>query len=463
MITTNGILDTGIRGLRSFQIALSVTSHNVTNASTEGYTRQRAELNPTLPLPHIPGQIGTGVEVVSVERLRMATLDATIRSEMSQLGRWDQAQSSTGVLETMFGDPTNGSIGNALTEFWNSWHDLTTAPGDQGARSVVLQRALSLVDTLRDASSRLDRLNTGLNQSLDASIADGNSYISGIALLNQEISRAELTGQKANDLRDRRDLLIEKLSDLTDVTVVEQANGMLDIDVGGTTLVSGINATLLSGVMNAGTGHVEVRVGAALLPFTSGRFQGFTESFATLDATRASLNQLAGTLITEVNAVHAAGYDLTNATGVNFFTYSGVAGEEAQSIDLDAAVKTNPSKIAASDSGPPTPVGNSGNALTLALLRDKKVIGGATLNENFGNIILTLGAKAREANQRQEDYQFAVQAVVEQREAISGVNMDEEIANMLNFQRAYQAASRVITTVDEMMDRIINHTGRVGA
>lgn len=463
MITTNSILDTGVRGLRAYQIALSVTSHNVTNASTDGYTRQRAEMTTTLPLPHAPGMIGTGVEVVSVERMRMSTLDQIVRTETSQLGRWDQNASANGVLETMFGDPTDGAIGHALTEFWNSWQDLTTAPGDQGARSVVLQRALSLVDTIRDASTRLDRTNTGQNQTLNGYINDANSYISGIALLNQEISRAELGGQKANDLRDRRDLLIEKLSDLTDLTAVEQPNGMVDIDVGGQSLVSGITSTPLTGVLNPATDHLEVQIGGLPLAFTSGRFQGFVETFANIDSTRAALNTLASNIVTEVNAIHSVGYDLTDSTGVNFFTNSGVPGQEAATIDLDAAVKGNPSKIAASSSGPPTPVGNSANALTLALLRDKKVIGGATLNEAFGNLVLDLGSKSRESIQRREDYSSAVQAVSEQRDAISGVNMDEEISNMLNFQRAYEAASRVITTVDEMMDRIINHTGRVGA
>jgi len=460
-ITVNGILDTGIRAVKALQVAMATTSHNISNVNTEGYTRQRADMAATLALNSNPGQIGTGVEVSQVVRLRQPTLDALVQTEVGQLGQWTQNQQTTGVLQTMLGDATNGKIGSAFSDFFNSWHDLTTAPEEAGLRQVVVDNGTQLADAFRDASGRLDSLNNGLNLSVTSSVNDANSYITSIAQLNQEIATAELGGHNnANDLRDQRDLAVEKLSAITDLTVTTQSNGMVDIDIGGNSVVNGINTTALTGVLNGATNHMEVFIGATPLPFSSGSFQGYKDSFAALDSTRTTLDSMAATVVSEVNNLHTSGFDLNGNPGGAFFT-----GANAANIDVSAALKTSPNLVAASSSIGGVP-GNGDVALQMAQLQSKKVYPAGvpqyTFNESFNNLVLSLGSQARQANQRVSDFTNAVKSVKDQRDAISGVNTDEEVANMLNFQRAYQAAARVITNVDDMMDRLINHTGRVG-
>jgi len=462
VITTNGILDTGLRALKAYQIALATTSHNISNAATEGYSRQRANLAPTLPMPHTPGQIGSGVEATYITRLRDATLDSTIRTEVSNLGRWTQEKETLGVLETQLGEATNGTIANALSEFWNAWQELATAPEELGIRSVVVEKAKSLADAFQNVDTQLAGFTVGLNQSLTAKVNDANTYSKNIAQLNYDIFRIELTGANANDLRDRRDLMIEKLAELSDIVVTPQANGALDVQIqtagGPEYLVQGFLSFDMdcSDISVPADGYNEVTLGGVQVTSNSGRFKGFADDFANVAATRTSLNNLAGTLINTVNARHALGYDLYGNAGGSFFS-----GTSAADIDVEAAVSASPALIAASNSAAGVP-GNGLNALGIAGIRDQTVLGGATLNDGLGTLVIELGSKAREANLRYADYATTVRVMKEQRESISGVNMDEELTNMLAFQRAYQGAARIITTVDDMLDRIINRMGRVG-
>lgn len=461
MITTNAILDTGVRALKTFQISLATTAHNITNVSTEGYTRQRANLAPTTPMPHVPGQIGSGVEATYVIRLREPTLDYTIRAEVSNLGRWTQEQETLGVLETVLGDATNGNIGNALSEFWNSWQELATAPEETGIRSVVIEKAKSVADVFQDADKRLEDLVASLTQTLEARVTGANSYTKAIAELNYDIFRAELTGANANDLRDSRDMLVEKLAELTDIVVTTQPNGTYDVQVqtagGPEYLVQGILSFDMATSDIDADGYNEVTLGGVEVTSASGRFKGFSDDFANVEAMRVALDGIADELRDTVNTQHAAGFDLNGDVGGLFFT----PGAGAADLDVVAALSATPSLVAASSTAAGVP-GNGLNALAIAGIRDQALLASGTLNESFSQMTLDVGGKAHEANLRYADYESAVRMVKEQRASISGVNMDEELTNMLAFQRAYQAAARVITTVDDMLDRIINRMGRVG-
>lgn len=463
MVTTNAILDTGVRALKAFQMSLATTSHNITNVSTDGYTRQRANLVATPPMPHVPGQIGSGVEVNEVVRLREPTLDYTIRSEVSNLGRWTQEQETLGVLETVLGEATNGNIGNALSEFWNSWQELSTAPEETGIRSVVVEKAKSVADAFQDADKRLVDFTTGLNQTLLARVDDANSYTKAISELNYDIFRTELTGANANDLRDSRDLLVEKLAELSDIVVTTQpANGAYDIQIqtagGPEYLVQGFLSFDLStsDISAPPDGYNEVTLGGMEVTSASGRFKGFADDFVDVEAMRTALDNIANALRTTVNTQHMAGFDLSGTGGGSFFS-----GTSAADLDVEVALAADPSLIAASSTAGGAP-GNGLNALAIAGIRDQALLATGTLNQSFSQMILDVGGKAHEANLRYADYESAVRVVKEQRASISGVNMDEEVANMLAFQRAYQGAARVITTVDDMLDRIINRMGRVG-
>jgi flagellar hook-associated protein 1 len=237
----NGILQIGVSGLRTHQTAISVTSHNIANVNTEGYSRQRANLTTELPLSLTPGQIGLGVRVTSVERLRDTLFDKNVRLEIGQQSRYEQSGEVASLLENVLGDPTTGNIGEGLTNFFNSYHNLTTGPEDLSTRQVVIEDGVALADFLRDAVGQFDRTKAGVDLSVTNSASNINLYLEQIAAVNKQINRAEISDNLANDFRDQRDLLLDKLSAYMDIDVSEQPNGMVDVVANGETLVSGFN------------------------------------------------------------------------------------------------------------------------------------------------------------------------------------------------------------------------------
>lgn len=458
----NGILQIGVSGLRAHQTAISVTSHNIANVNTEGYSRQRANLASELPISLQPGQIGLGTRVTQVVRLRESLLDKNLRLEIGQQSRYSTASDTASAIENVLGDPTSGNIGNGITAFFNAFHDLTTGPEDLSTRQVVIEKGVALADFFRDASSQIDRAQDGVTLDTTNSASDVNTILEQIAAINKQINRAEISDNQANDYRDQRDLLLDKLSEFADIDVVEQPNtGMVDVTVNGETLVTGFDFNAVQAV-DDGAGHLDVQsAGGVSLATNGGKFRGLADSYAQIEQARQQFNDLAQSLMDGVNAIHSAGgasFDLNGDPGLAFFT-----GTDASDIDINANIRSDPRKVVAASQ--PFP-GDTGVASAMVALQDAAIFppggGSATLNEAFTNITVGLGAEAAHTRDLAGVYTSTVADLQNRRASVSGVNMDEELSNMMSQQRAYQAASRVITAVDEMMDTIINRMGRVG-
>lgn len=454
----HGILYIGTSSLKAHQAALAVTGHNIANTNTEGYTRQRVGIEAEKPLATDPGDLGLGVRVTDIKRMRDMFLDGSVRLEVGQQGKFDQTSQSIIALETALGNLNSTNIGTGLTEFFNSFHALSTAPEDLGVRQNVTSKGASLADFFHDAVGNIGRLNTGLDATVDSVALDMNSMLDRIAELNKEISREELGNlNNANDFRDQRDLLLDKLSAYVDLTVVEQSNHMIDVSVNGELLVSGQDVFAVQ--VDTGGTHPEIlSSGGGSLITSGGKLAGIADAYQKNDDTLDSLNDLASTLINEVNSRHGSGFDLNGVAGGDFFD-----GTDATTIAVNATLAGDPSRVVAAGAASP---GNNEVALLLLQLQDTNVFpsstANATLNEGYRNLAVGLGFDARLATDLADTHGSAATQIKEQRQSINGVNMDEELSNMIAYQRAYQAAARVITVVDEAMDTIINRMGRVG-
>lgn len=455
----NGILQIGVSGLRAHQTAISVTSHNIANVNTEGYSRQRANLSTEIPIPLKPGQIGLGVRVTQVTRLRESLLDKNLRLEIGQQSRYAAASSTATALENVLGDPTSGNIGQGITDFFNAFHDLTTGPEDLSTRQVVIEKGLALSDFFRDASGQIDRTQDSVSLDVTNSAANINTMLEQIAAINKQINRAEISDNQANDYRDQRDLLLDKLSEYMDIDVAESTTtGMVDVTVNGEVLVTGFDFNPVQTV-DDGAGHLQVQSsGGVSLITNGGKLRGLSDAYTQIDQVRQQFNDLAQSLIDGVNGIHSSGFDLNGDSGLDFFT-----GTSATDIDVNATIRSDPRKVVAASQQFP---GDNGAALAMVALQDAAIFppsgGSATLNEAFTNITVGLGSEAAHTLDLASVYSSTVSDLQNRRASVSGVNMDEELSNLMSQQRAYQAASRVITTVDEMMDTIINRMGRVG-
>jgi flagellar hook-associated protein 1 FlgK len=428
-------LQTALRGLLAQQRGLDVTAHNLANANTVGYTRQEASLVASQPLRLSAGALangagallGTGVEVEAYRRLRDTFLDVQYRGQAMSLGGHETTSRALGSIEAALNEPGDGGIGALLGKFWSAWGDVANYPESQPARQALVGHA----DTLATAIRTLDARLTAVAQEATAEYAQiaGPSgpvvaAATEIQRLNVMIESAVQAGRAPNDLLDRRDVLLDELSAYAQVSVTDLGGGLIRVNFGDAAapLVDGTNPPNWPQALTAPGG----RLGALLDlgPLTDGY--------------RTQLDDFARELQTSVNAIHSP---------PAFFTAT--AGAEAS--DLAVAVSA-----AAVRPGSTAAAGANDLARAIAALRGKLA------DQRYADLVGTIGADSASVNRQLETSQALVDAADTRRQEVSGVAMDEEVTNMIRFQRGYQASSRVMTTLDEMLDVLINRTGRTG-
>jgi flagellar hook-associated protein 1 FlgK len=268
-----------------------------------------------------------------------------------------------------------------------------------------------------------------------------NSIGSRIAQLNDAIMKDTVTGDHPNDLLDQRDLLIDQLSQLGNISVTATTYGQVDVSIGGASLVSGATvATLAESNMTS---------------LTSGKLAGLiTLRDTTIPGYQSQLDTVASTLITATNAQHALGYDLTGTAGGSFFT-----GTSAGTIAINPALINNPALIAASGNGN---VGNADNALALANIRNQALVGASTIDTAYSQLVTQIGSDTQQAQRDSDTANLLTGSIDDRRQSVSGVSLDEEMTNLVKFQRGYQASARAMSAMDEMIDQLISRTGKVG-
>jgi flagellar hook-associated protein 1 FlgK len=442
-------LETSLRGLLAQQQALNTTSHNIANASTTGYSRQVAvfQASPAYSMPGVTtapagqGQIGTGVDVVGYQRIRDAFLDVQYRAQSMLQGQAQAQQDGLQQVQLAFNEPTDSGISSLLSDYWGAWQNLSNNPEDMGTRQALAQSAASLADGFQSLSSQLTTLGSQTAQNVTDTINQANNLGVQIAQLNVTIQKITATGASPNDLLDQRDALIDQLSALGNVAVTNGVNGSVDVSFGGAALVtSGTSATLAE---------------SDLTGLTAGKVQGLiTLRDTTIPGYQAQLNTIASTLITKTNAQSAAGFDLNGNAGGAFFT-----GTDASNIAVNPAVVSNPALIAASASGA---VGDAGNALKIANMQTTPTIGAATIDAAYTQLVTQVGADVQQSTNQVDTTTALTNALQNQRQSVSGVSLDEEMTNLITFQRGYQASARALSAMDDMLDQLINRTGRVG-
>ncbi len=524
MFSTFHGLETSKRALFTQRVALHTLGHNIANAATEGYSRQRVNMTATRPMEapafarsNTPGQIGTGVEYDSVLRLRDSYLDMQYRRENQSLGEWGIRDSTMRSLEKIVNEPSESGLRAVMDEFWNSWEVLNRDPQLLSARVDVVGTAVNFVDTLKHIDTSLNTLAADLDSNIGRKTTEANNIIENIAALNGLIRKTEGLGNNANDYRDKRDLLIDKLSTLVDVEVAESPDGILSITSAGVQVVNH-EAFVPLAAANAADA-------------TAGELAGYEASKAEVDTLRTQLNAMVDTLmngtvtiklengyvaskdivalddvtledgstitagdtipagsriatpfemeVNGFNGMHELGYGLSNPAEGNrpFFTTSdGATAFSIANIQVNPDIENNTDLIAASGKydvvGADTQVirGNSDIAHAIAGLRDKVFtfppdatsLSQGTTDDYFRALTGDLGTRAANTTRNYDNQKDLVDAIVMRREEVSGVSLDEEMADMIKFQHAYNAAARNMTAVDEMLDRIINSMGIVG-
>ncbi|MDR1616189.1 MAG: flagellar hook-associated protein FlgK [Syntrophomonadaceae bacterium] len=595
-------LEIGKKAIMTNQSALTVTGHNIANTSTTGYSRQVAGLVTTTPL-HAPsltgnnriGQVGTGVDIDAIYRVRDALVDKQIRYENQFGGYWDEVQSTLARMEVIVNEPTSQGLREVMDQFWQAWEELANSPESTAVRAVLAERGGALTDAFQHTYKQLQTLREDLNLNVKVKVDEINSLGQQISELNLKILTIKNSGKRPNDLEDKRDLLLDQLSEIVNIDTKFDEYGSVNVRIGNRYLVQGMDMYNLDTLRdNEGMYMVVWEADKVRTQITSGQIGAYLDARGRTSLPQEKepsqykeivpqmmeeLNSLAKTIIIKTNDIHETGFSLNNQTttadGTGFFAMPADPVDQfinwAEFIQVADAIANDSKNIAAAAEPTwglvnsvitQTNAGDGKNALLIAQLKqdlniaDSSVTTGAVtvtpnadisfsvvyagaknnitvtgavysdltgmaaaiqseinaVNPNWGitvgvdggslnfsssdvnfngisdliingsnvgsfqnlmihsvtaddywrSVVADLGVEQQEATRMNDNQALVIAELVDKRDSISGVSIDEEGTNIVKFQNAYNASARFITTIDEMLDVLISRTGVVG-
>lgn len=573
MRSTFAGLNTMVSGIHMNRLSLETVGHNITNATTDGYSRQNvnrvASASQTVYTQYGAAQVGTGTTAMAISRARDIYADHQYWKENATSGYFQYGATNLNKIESIFNDSKNNGVQNALEKFYSAWVDCSTTASTSTSRQNVINQGQILSERLANANTQLKNQITGIYDDLSLNITEINSITDQLVDLNESIMRTEAAGGEANDLCDQRDLLVDKLSGLMEVNVYEDAKGMYTVVSNGTSLVNGISKLTLElsmGIPNAEYGitdfNIQIKETGGMFDAGSGELQGQLDAVETSKRYMDTISDMAAFMLTSINEQHraGAGIDEDTTTGINFYGEDGyhytwdseknailktkceVTYTYADDTDPDQPhtltsvsykdlddprpeylkgvrildeLKVN-TKLTADETGqtylatralayddpekagevinnllrPKTDgtmytiakdgingTGDGTSAVNVSTLINCELknsseagnvagtdrpIGTVSLYSFYNTEMTTMGATAEDYNNNVEFQKDVIDQIYNLRQATSGVNWDEELSNMIMFQQGYQACSRCLNAMDEMLDKLVNSTGMVG-
>lgn len=456
MSTLSNILEQGRRAIQVQQLAMQVIGHNTSNAGTVGYSRRRIDLGTAPPGATGEWGVGAGVDINDLSRVRDRLLDQQIRSGTTVASYWSSREDQLGRIEETFNALGDNNLGSLMDKFWQGWQDLANDPESMAPRYQMRDRATALVGGLKRVYGDLESQIREVNQRIADGANQVNELTAGIAELNVQIVASELGGMEASDLRDSRDLMVEQLAGLTDISVQEQPDGTIHVYSGGSIIVQRDIAipVQIDQVESDPQNHVVLKLGSSSsswMPAGGELGALFLQRDIELPKVMSELDQFARDFSQAVNAVHVQGWGMNGSQGQEFFAADATG---VRDLALSRLIIEDAGKIAAS-SNEDAP-GDNSLALAIAAIQNQMTGSGYTIDEMLRNVPLD-AASRRSAAIQQLDIETAVlDNSTNRRFAISGVSLDEEMARLLETQKAYEAAAKIVQTVDEMMQTILS-------
>jgi flagellar hook-associated protein 1 FlgK len=447
-------LNTALSGLEAAQAAIDTTGQNIANANTPGYSRQTVNLTErsALTIPALSSytgdgsQFGTGVDITSISRIRDTFLDGQYRAQNSIENGQNTTQTVLSQVQAGLNEPSSDGLSTTLNKFFTDWNSLASNPGNQGAQQAVMGDGQAVADQLNTMSGQLSTLESQVTQQYNTLTDPSTGAIANdanqIAQLNGQIAQAQSAGINANDLLDQRDSAIDDLSQYSNVNVTTQSNGMVNVSIGnaalaaqqGTTdstpLVNGTSVDLTDNLTDSNLSGGGGTVGSLLGLYDSTTGTGKIADYST------TLDGIANDLVTTVNSA-ISGADPSGATATPFFDPTGTTA---------ATIVVNPSLTANSTNPPYTE--DEANAVG--------ALSTGTASQSYNAFVTQVGSDVQSAQNAQTTSQSLLSAISNQRQSVSGVSLDEEMTNLIQFQQAYQASARVMSTINDTIGDLLS-------
>jgi flagellar hook-associated protein 1 FlgK len=439
------ILDISKNSLAVYRKALDVTSNNIANASNADYSRQTVQF----ASESSDGISGTGVKILDITRVRNELVDRQIRGYSSKYSEADTRSSILGQVESLVQEPSDSSLNAFLTNFYNSWSELSVNPSSTALRLNVVQSASNLSSKFQGIYQGINQIKDDMVKDLQGKVDTLNYNLGQIQSLNQKIFEAQTSGQDTGALKDQRDKLIDDISGLANVNVTTNTSGDASITVGGIYAADRFVHTEFAVNTKNGELSITPKNSDVQAQLNGGEIYAMTDMYTnTLNQYTDTLDTIANSIMENVNNVHSQGTNLKGETGISFFSdYSdGV-------LKINDKISKDVNNIAVSADGT---TGNGDIATKLASLKDQKLLNGKTIMDNYTNFISGIGSDKALADQNAEANQLVLTQLQNQRSATSGVSLDEEMTNVIRFQRSYDASAKLIKVADELLQSLLD-------
>lgn len=445
------IFDISNRTLAAYRRALEVTSHNIANAANPYFSRQRVIFESDISDLNGGFVWGNGVKIRDVQRVRDFLTDMQLRAANPKL--YDSSKQSTliGQVETIFSEPSDLGLSNLISQFFSSFQELSVTPNSSALRTAVVNAATNLGSKVNSINSSLATTKTDIRNEFKADVDAINSILQELQTVNAQQFDFNYKGAPINDLLDKRDQLIEELSSLVNVTVTIDSNNNAVVSIGGAFAVDRLYAAKFEMVETNGKLSMQLEGSNAPVVLSGGELNALSDVYSNkIPEYQQRLDEIINQLVSSVNDIHSTGYTITNPqqTGVNFFE-----GYENGVLTINPDIVSDPNNIAISSDGTE---GNGDLAITLAELNDAELLNGSTLIDSYSSLISDIGNTKSLADNFSEANQLVVDQLQSQKLSVSGVSVDEEMTNVLKFQRTYEAAAKLISVADELLQTLID-------
>ncbi|HET6490506.1 MAG TPA: flagellar hook-associated protein FlgK [Syntrophales bacterium] len=458
-MSISSLLITARDTLLSNQMAIDITSSNVANMDTPGYTRQKAVMRSTGGVNAGSANTQLSVTVDGIDRIYDRYIESQLGEQRQNSGYSDTLLQGLNNIQLILDDSQGGGLNDQLNKFWSAWDTLSSNPDGIVERSTLVSTAQDLCGTIASYKSNLDSVSTDMNHSISDTVAQINDKIKDIAQLNAQIvGMAGSKGEK-NALFDAQAQALKELRSMVNISSIDNADGSINVYLSnGDPLVQGmenhsltvsLGANAQSEVYSDNPTHALAPINDCLI---SGKLGAYIELQGnTIPAYINDLNEVASTLATRVNTLHRDGFDTYKNTGLDFFTVN--PAHPAATISVNAAIVADTNRIAASAS-----VTQDGEmASRIAAIRDETNMSGntATLNSFISEVVGQIGRQVASAKTDSEHQTTLLNNLSNQRDSISGVSIDEEMINLIQYQMGYNAAGRIVKTTNDMLDTLM--------
>ncbi|MGE0763552.1 MAG: flagellar hook-associated protein FlgK [Bdellovibrionales bacterium] len=465
------MMDVGKRSLMNSQTGLQTVAHNIANRTTDGYSRQTVQFKTNEPVGFGKNRIGMGARPGEISRTNNTYVEKQLEKEGNQMGFLEGRADMLGRVEQVYNEQANKGLNQYMSDLFNAFREMSNNPESLASRTLVKESADFLAKDFKRVSTQLDEIQSDIDYRVTTKIEEVNQTTKEIAQLNEKIQVVEMAGGRANDERDRRDLLLKKLGEAINIRYAEGKDGSISVTAGNTALlVSGFsqrNLEVMATPMGANKreGRVEifykstdtstpVNVTKQLVGGHVGGLLDVRDNV--INGLHDRMDELAYSFATQVNEAHFEGYNRYGRSGVILFELPTGLDGAAANIQVNRDIKEDVGQIAAA--GAPNSPGDNRIANVLSALQYKQVMeeNTATLDAYYGSVVGQIGVEAQRANSAQTSQKDIYAQLRNIRESISGVSLDEETTKMIEYQKSFDASARLIRTADEMMDTVLN-------